>query len=142
MSAESETIDNLRRLSVAFERVEKLLTLAASLHRKFLQAPRLSREIFSDYYDFDISKMGKGLAGDIDEKVKCFYALKYTLLLALDNTIATKSCPIRWSQLHGSCNTIMSCHLSSKPLLIATYGLSNIPHKSIGLTCNSSLLFA
>ncbi|KAK7387265.1 hypothetical protein VNO78_27923 [Psophocarpus tetragonolobus] len=68
LSGESETIEDLRRLTVAFEQVEKLLSLAASLHRKLIQAPRLSREIFSDYYNFYIQTMGKGLAEDIGEK--------------------------------------------------------------------------
>ncbi|XP_017430276.2 uncharacterized protein LOC108338091 isoform X1 [Vigna angularis] len=65
LSADSETIEDLRRLCVVFQHVEKLLTLAASLHRKFLQAPRLAREIFSDFYNFYIPRMGIGL---IEEK--------------------------------------------------------------------------
>ncbi|KAK7301624.1 hypothetical protein RJT34_12493 [Clitoria ternatea] len=68
LSADSETIEDLRRLSVAFEHVEKLLTLAASLHRKLIQAPRLSLEIFSDYYNFYIQTTQTGLAEDIGEK--------------------------------------------------------------------------
>lgn len=68
LSADSETFENLRRLSVAFEQVEKLLALAASLHRKLIQAPRLSREIFTDYYNFYIQTTGKSLAEDIGEK--------------------------------------------------------------------------
>lgn len=73
LSADSETIEDLRQLSVAFEQVEKLLTLAASLHRKLIQAPRLSREIFNDYYIFYIQTTAKGLTEDIGEKVKCLY---------------------------------------------------------------------
>ncbi|TKY47194.1 Rab3 GTPase-activating protein catalytic subunit [Spatholobus suberectus] len=69
LSADSETIEDLRRLSVAFEQVEKLLILAASLHRKLIQAPRLSREIFSDYYNFYIRTTRTGLTTeDIGEK--------------------------------------------------------------------------
>ncbi|KAL2333006.1 hypothetical protein Fmac_014219 [Flemingia macrophylla] len=68
LSADSETFEDLRRLSVAFEQVEKLLALAASLHRKLIQAPRLSREIFSDYYNFYIQTKGKSLADDIGER--------------------------------------------------------------------------
>lgn len=59
----SEIIEDLRRLCVVFEHVEKLLTVAASLHRKFLQAPRLSEVIFSDYYNFYQPKMGSGSVG-------------------------------------------------------------------------------
>lgn len=76
LSVDSETIEDLRRLCVVFQHVEKLLTLAASLHRKFLQAPRLAREIFSDFYNFYIPRMGIGL---IEEKVKCLNTLKYDL---------------------------------------------------------------
>ncbi|XP_014489668.1 rab3 GTPase-activating protein catalytic subunit isoform X2 [Vigna radiata var. radiata] len=68
LSGDSETIEDLRRLTGTLERVEKLLTLAASLHRKLLKAPRLSREIFSDYYNFYIQTTDKGFTEDIDEK--------------------------------------------------------------------------
>ncbi|XP_020205656.1 rab3 GTPase-activating protein catalytic subunit isoform X3 [Cajanus cajan] len=68
LSADSETIEDLRRLCVVFQHVEKLLTLAASLHRKFLQAPRLAREIFSDFYNFYIPRMGIGLTEDALKK--------------------------------------------------------------------------
>ncbi|KAL5748150.1 hypothetical protein ACOSQ2_025447 [Xanthoceras sorbifolium] len=60
ISGNSETIEDLRRLCAVFEHVEKLLTLAASLHRKFLHAPRLSEAIFSDYYKYYLPKMGMG----------------------------------------------------------------------------------
>ncbi|KAK6246818.1 hypothetical protein QUC31_018383 [Theobroma cacao] len=65
LSGNSETIEDLRRLCVVFEHVEKLLTLAASLHRKFLQAPRIAEAIFSDYYNFYLPTMGVGSA-DVD----------------------------------------------------------------------------
>ncbi|XP_065880724.1 uncharacterized protein [Euphorbia lathyris] len=67
LSGNSETFEDLRRLGVIFEHVEKLLTLAASLHRKFMQAPRLSEEIFTSYYDFYVPRMGTGSL-DLDEK--------------------------------------------------------------------------
>ena len=35
---------------MVFEHVEKLVTVAASLHRKFLEVPRLAQGIFSDFY--------------------------------------------------------------------------------------------
>jgi len=73
LSPDSETIEDLRRLCIVFQHVEKLLTLAASLHRKFLQAPRLAREIFSDFYNFYIPRLGIGL---VEEKVKCLNTLK------------------------------------------------------------------
>lgn len=68
LSADSETIEDFRRLCVVFEHVEKLMSLAASLHRKLIRAPRLSREIFNDYYNFYIPTMGTGLTEDIVEK--------------------------------------------------------------------------
>jgi Rab3 GTPase-activating protein catalytic subunit len=70
LSADSETIEDFRRLCVVFEHVEKLLTVAASLHRKLIRAPRLSREIFNDYYNFYIPTMGKSLTEEVVEKVK------------------------------------------------------------------------
>ncbi|XP_058764166.1 uncharacterized protein LOC131637585 isoform X3 [Vicia villosa] len=68
LSADSETIEDIRRLCVVFESIEKLLTVAASLHRKLIRAPRLSREIFSDYYNFYIPSMGTGLTEEVVEK--------------------------------------------------------------------------
>ncbi|XWS53373.1 hypothetical protein CRYUN_Cryun11dG0152000 [Craigia yunnanensis] len=65
LSGNGENIEDLRRLCVVFEHVEKLLTLAASLHRKFIQAPRVSEAIFSDYYNFYLPTMGMGSA-DVD----------------------------------------------------------------------------
>ncbi|KAL0673270.1 hypothetical protein Bca4012_001251 [Brassica carinata] len=54
-----QTVKDLRRLCVVFEHVEKLVTVAASLHRKFLEAPRLAQVIFSDFYGtFDPVIMG------------------------------------------------------------------------------------
>jgi Rab3 GTPase-activating protein catalytic subunit len=72
VSGNSETIEDLRRLCVIFEHIEKLLTLASSLHRTFLQAPRLSETIFTDYYNFYLPRMGTGSPGslEVDEKVK------------------------------------------------------------------------
>ncbi|KAK7321376.1 hypothetical protein VNO77_31967 [Canavalia gladiata] len=67
-SADSETIGDLRRLCVVFKHVENLLILAASLHRKFLRAPRLAREIFSDFFNFYIPRMGIGLTEDAHKK--------------------------------------------------------------------------
>ncbi|XP_024464508.2 uncharacterized protein LOC7454840 isoform X4 [Populus trichocarpa] len=70
VSGNSETIEDLRRLCVIFEHIEKLLTLASSLHRTFLQAPRLSETIFTDYYNFYLPRMGTGSPGslEVDEK--------------------------------------------------------------------------
>ena len=77
LSGNSETIEDLRRLCVVFEHVEKLLTLAASLHRKFIQAPRVYEAIFSDYYNFYLPTMGMGLA-DVDvQKVSSLHAMNF-----------------------------------------------------------------
>ncbi|KAG7949399.1 hypothetical protein I3843_13G060500 [Carya illinoinensis] len=64
LSAGSEIFEDLRRLCGILEHVEKLLTVAASLHRKFLQAPRLSEAIFSDYYNFYLPRMRTGSVED------------------------------------------------------------------------------
>ncbi|KAA8543714.1 hypothetical protein F0562_021540 [Nyssa sinensis] len=67
LSVNSEITEDLKRLCVVFEHVEKLLTLAASLHRKFFQAPRLSEAIFSDYYNFYLPRMGtSSVGGDVE----------------------------------------------------------------------------
>ncbi|KAG6680989.1 hypothetical protein I3842_13G070500 [Carya illinoinensis] len=67
LSAGSEIFEDLRRLCGILEHVEKLLTVAASLHRKFLQAPRLSEAIFSDYYNFYLPRMR---TGSVEDKVQ------------------------------------------------------------------------
>ncbi|XP_026439892.1 rab3 GTPase-activating protein catalytic subunit-like [Papaver somniferum] len=63
-----ETIADLRRLCVVFENVEKLLLLAASLHRKLSHAPRLSKSIFTDYFNFYLPKMGTSSVGGDNRK--------------------------------------------------------------------------
>ncbi|MED6109143.1 hypothetical protein PIB30_030928 [Stylosanthes scabra] len=68
LSADSETIEDLRRLCVVLGHVENLLTAAASLHRKLVHAPRLAVEIFSDFYNFYIPRMGTALEEDCSNK--------------------------------------------------------------------------
>lgn len=68
LSAGSEIIGDIRRLCNVFEHVEKLLAVAASLHRKFLEAPRLSEAIFNDYYEFYIPRMGTVTVADTVQK--------------------------------------------------------------------------
>ncbi|EYU38058.1 hypothetical protein MIMGU_mgv1a0010622mg, partial [Erythranthe guttata] len=60
MTSDSDVIDDLRRLCTTFEHIEKLILLAASLHRKFLQSPHLGQAIFSDCYDYYLPNMGTG----------------------------------------------------------------------------------
>ncbi|XP_042446825.1 rab3 GTPase-activating protein catalytic subunit-like [Zingiber officinale] len=56
-----ELIGDLRRLCLVFEHIEKLLILAASIHRKLIEAPRLSEAVFNDYFAFYLPKMGNSL---------------------------------------------------------------------------------
>ncbi|KAK1321416.1 hypothetical protein QJS10_CPA03g01126 [Acorus calamus] len=55
---DDELIDDLKRLCLVFEHIEKLVMLAASMHRRLLNVPRLCEAIFSDYFNFYIPKMG------------------------------------------------------------------------------------
>ncbi|KAJ0261459.1 Rab3 GTPase-activating protein catalytic subunit [Hirschfeldia incana] len=59
-----QTVQDLRRLCVVFEHVEKLVTVAASLHRKFLEAPRLAEVMFSDFYGTYDPMMGINSNGE------------------------------------------------------------------------------
>ncbi|XP_059300666.1 uncharacterized protein LOC132052939 isoform X1 [Lycium ferocissimum] len=68
LSVGTEDIEDLKRLCAIFAHVENLITLAASLHHKFLQAPRLSELIFSDYYNFCLPKMGTVSIGGDEKK--------------------------------------------------------------------------
>ncbi|XP_010257061.1 PREDICTED: rab3 GTPase-activating protein catalytic subunit isoform X2 [Nelumbo nucifera] len=63
-----EVVDDLRRLCVIFEHVEKLIVLAASIHRKFAEVPRLSGAIFGDLYNFYVPRMGNSITGSDDQK--------------------------------------------------------------------------
>lgn len=69
LSAGSETINDLRRLCSIFGNVEKLMTVAASLHRKFQKASSLSQAIFTDYCKFHAKTMGTGSKEEDDELV-------------------------------------------------------------------------
>ncbi|KAL5720969.1 hypothetical protein ACHQM5_013584 [Ranunculus cassubicifolius] len=68
LADKDEIIDDMKRLSVVFEHVEKLLIFAASIHRKLSSAPRLSRSIFDDYFDFYLPRMGTSTLVGEDEK--------------------------------------------------------------------------
>ncbi|CAN4101073.1 unnamed protein product [Withania somnifera] len=68
LSVGTEDIEDLKRLCAIFAHVENLITLAASLHQKFLQAPRLSESIFNDYYNFYLPKMGTVSIGGDEKK--------------------------------------------------------------------------
>lgn len=68
LSFGAEDIEDLKRLCAVFAHVENLITFAASLHQKFLQAPRLSESIFNDYYNFYLPKMGLVSVGGDEKK--------------------------------------------------------------------------
>ncbi|KAH9601980.1 hypothetical protein KSS87_000353 [Heliosperma pusillum] len=68
LSLDSETFGDLRRPSVIFEHIERLTIMATSLHRKFIQAPRLCSAMFGDYYNFYLPRMGNGeMQSDFDQ---------------------------------------------------------------------------
>ncbi|EPS66921.1 hypothetical protein M569_07855, partial [Genlisea aurea] len=56
--SDSDAFDDLGRLAICFEHVEKLILLSASLRRRFPQSPRLAQAIFRDYYNYCLPKMG------------------------------------------------------------------------------------
>ncbi|XP_043724681.1 rab3 GTPase-activating protein catalytic subunit isoform X2 [Telopea speciosissima] len=68
MPEKVEMVGDLRRLCVIFEHVEKLLILAASMHRRLSQAPRLSETIFADCYSYYSPRMGAGELGSNIQK--------------------------------------------------------------------------
>ncbi|XP_019225677.1 PREDICTED: rab3 GTPase-activating protein catalytic subunit-like isoform X4 [Nicotiana attenuata] len=69
LSVDAEDIKDLKRLCTTFAHVENVITLAASLHRKFMQAPRLSESIFNDYDNFHVPKLGTFSIGHDVKKV-------------------------------------------------------------------------
>ncbi|KAK8939783.1 hypothetical protein KSP40_PGU006383 [Platanthera guangdongensis] len=64
-----ELINNLKQLCVLFEHIEKLVIMAASIHLKLSDAPRLSDAIFQEYFNFYLPKLGTGLATLCFDKV-------------------------------------------------------------------------
>ncbi|KAL6901909.1 hypothetical protein ACP4OV_004785 [Aristida adscensionis] len=64
----SDLAGDLKRLCQVFEHIEKLLILAASVHRKLIDAPRLAQAIFSDYFNYYLPKMGTTLESICYEK--------------------------------------------------------------------------
>lgn len=68
----SDLSGDLKRLCQVFEHIEKLLILAASVHRKLIDAPRLAQAIFTDYFNYYQPKMGTTLESICYEKVKCY----------------------------------------------------------------------
>ncbi|KAK4403990.1 Rab3 GTPase-activating protein catalytic subunit [Sesamum angolense] len=66
--SDSDVIEDLRRLCTTFGHIEKLILLAASLHRKFLQSPHLAEAIFSDCYDYYLPNMEQALQKEFDRR--------------------------------------------------------------------------
>ncbi|KAF8721400.1 hypothetical protein HU200_023112 [Digitaria exilis] len=64
----SDLAGDLKRLCQVFEHIEKLLILAASIHRKLIDAPRLAQAIFADYFNYYLPKMGTTLESICYEK--------------------------------------------------------------------------
>uniref|UniRef100_A0A0D9VSY4 Rab3 GTPase-activating protein catalytic subunit n=1 Tax=Leersia perrieri TaxID=77586 RepID=A0A0D9VSY4_9ORYZ len=64
----SDLSGDLKRLCQVFEHIEKLLILAASVHRKLLDAPCLAQAIFADYFNYYLPKMGTSLESVCYEK--------------------------------------------------------------------------
>ncbi|KAL6649753.1 hypothetical protein ACP70R_013977 [Stipagrostis hirtigluma subsp. patula] len=64
----SDLAGDLKRLCQVFEHIEKLLILAASVHRKLIDAPRLAQAIFNDYFNYYLPKMGTTLESICYEK--------------------------------------------------------------------------
>ncbi|XP_062210932.1 uncharacterized protein LOC133912285 isoform X3 [Phragmites australis] len=64
----SDLSGDLKRLCQVFEHIEKLLILAASVHRKLIDAPRLAQAIFTDYFNYYQPKMGTTLESICYEK--------------------------------------------------------------------------
>ncbi|KAK6144700.1 hypothetical protein DH2020_021520 [Rehmannia glutinosa] len=68
-SINSDDIEDLQRLCATFEHIEKLILLAASLHRKFFNSPHLAQAFFSDCYDYYLPNMGTASAhGDTNKE--------------------------------------------------------------------------
>uniref|UniRef100_A0A0E0KCH2 Rab3 GTPase-activating protein catalytic subunit n=1 Tax=Oryza punctata TaxID=4537 RepID=A0A0E0KCH2_ORYPU len=64
----SDLSDDLKRLCQVFEHIEKLLILAASIHRKLTDAPHLAQATFADYFNYYLPKMGTSLESVCYEK--------------------------------------------------------------------------
>jgi len=69
LSQDSEVFEDLKQLCATFRNTERFTILAASLHRKFIRSPRLSREILTDYNNFYLLKVGNGAVEDDIPKV-------------------------------------------------------------------------
>lgn len=76
----SELIGDLLQLCRVFQHIEKLVILAASVHRKLFDAPRLSGAVFNDYFNFYLPKMGTSSSSICYDKV-CVFPLFSNVLL-------------------------------------------------------------
>ncbi|XP_051121340.1 uncharacterized protein LOC127244849 isoform X3 [Andrographis paniculata] len=65
---DDEVIEDLNGLCSTFKHIEKLILLAASLHRKFLQSPQLAQAISSDCFDYYLPTMGTAASAGSTKK--------------------------------------------------------------------------
>ncbi|KAM7258011.1 hypothetical protein ACFE04_013752 [Oxalis oulophora] len=96
---DSDTFEDLRRLCTVFQHVEKLVTLAASLHRKFSLAPRLSAVIFNDFYNFYAPRMGTGTTEDLQSGFDSKQAVRKHERRAISNMFVQPTANQSWRKV-------------------------------------------
>lgn len=119
---DSEIIEDVRRLCVVFEHVEKLLTLAASLYRKFLQAPRLREAIFSDYYNFYLPKMGTGsVGGDVHKEFDSKQQVRFHERQVLANMFTPPTANQSWRKVLSMGNLLNGHEPILREIIFSTW---------------------
>ncbi|KAJ9698753.1 hypothetical protein PVL29_007691 [Vitis rotundifolia] len=119
---DSEIIEDVRRLCVVFEHVEKLLTLGASLYRKFLQAPRLREAIFSDYYNFYLPKMGTGsVGGDVHKEFDSKQQVRFHERQVLANMFTPPTANQSWRKVLSMGNLLNGHEPILREIIFSTW---------------------
>ncbi|GMI84043.1 hypothetical protein like AT5G58510 [Hibiscus trionum] len=132
LSGNSETIQDLRRLCMVFEHVEKLLTLAASLCRKFIPAPRVYEAIFSDYYGFYLPTMGMGSADvDVQKEFDMKLQLKVNERQVVSNMFTPPTANQSWRKVLSMGNLLNGHEPIRREVIFSKRDSSNDHHYAV-----------
>ncbi|KAL9679748.1 hypothetical protein QQ045_017614 [Rhodiola kirilowii] len=132
-SDKSEILQDLQQLCTTFGHIEKLVTLAASLHRKLSQALRLSEAIFNDYFNAYLPRMGTAsVDSQMDEFEMKQQKVSYHERQAVSNLFTPPTANQSWRKVLSMGNLLNGHEPISREIIFSTGDGASISHYSAG----------
>uniref|UniRef100_A0A7N0RFL3 Rab3 GTPase-activating protein catalytic subunit n=1 Tax=Kalanchoe fedtschenkoi TaxID=63787 RepID=A0A7N0RFL3_KALFE len=139
-SDKSEILQDLQQLCTTFGHVEKLVTLAASLHRKLSQAPRLSEAIFNEYFNAYLPRMGTPSVNSQKEPVEMKHQkVSYHERQAVSNLFPPPSANQSWRKVLSMGNLLNGHEPITREIIFSTQDGASSSHYSAGTHSNHQI---